>query len=136
MGGKSSHKRAKKRQNSEDKAELIQFNSKGNTFFASMWQPTQYYNDFRTKFCIFENICERVLFFRLLFVVMWLLGKKVFNRNSVIYYHDKNDNSYLKLSMKTKENIDVIKKYYLKEFTFFDGENDVIFNIVGLNFEK
>ena len=67
---------------------------------------------------------------------MWLLGKKVFNRNSVIYYHDKDDNSYLKLSMKTKENIDVIKKYYLKEFTFFDGENDVIFNIVGVNFEK
>ena len=101
-----------------------------------MWQPTQYYNDFRTKFCIFENICERVLFFRLLFVVMWLLGKKVFNRNSVIYYHDKNDNSYLKLSMKTKENIDVIKKYYLKEFTFFDGENDVIFNSVGVHVEK
>ena len=54
----------------------------------------------------------------------------------MIYYHDKDDNSYLKLSMKTKENIDVIKKYYLKEFTFFDGENDVIFNIVGVNFEK
>lgn len=24
--------------------------------------------------------------------------------------------------MKTKENIDVFKKYYLKESTFFDGE--------------
>lgn len=38
--------------------------------------------------------------------------------------------------MKSKENLDVFKKYYLKEFAFFDGENDVIFNIVGINFEK
>lgn len=38
--------------------------------------------------------------------------------------------------MKTKENIDVFKKYYLKEFTFFDGENDITFNIVGIDFEK
>ena len=38
--------------------------------------------------------------------------------------------------MKTKENIDVFKKYYLKEFTFFDGENDITFNIIGIDFEK
>ena len=38
--------------------------------------------------------------------------------------------------MKSKESLDVFKKYYLKEFTFFDGENDVIFNIVGVNFEN
>ena len=38
--------------------------------------------------------------------------------------------------MKTKESLDVFKKYYLKEFTFFDGENDVTFNIVGIDFEK
>ena len=38
--------------------------------------------------------------------------------------------------MKTKENIDVFKKYYLKEFTFFDGENDITFDIVGIDFEK
>ena len=38
--------------------------------------------------------------------------------------------------MKTKESLDVFKKYYLKEFTFFDGENDITFNIVGIDFEK
>jgi len=38
--------------------------------------------------------------------------------------------------MKTKENIDVFKKYYLNEFTFFDDENDVTFNIIGIDFEK
>lgn len=38
--------------------------------------------------------------------------------------------------MRSKESLDVFKKYYLKEFTFFDGENDVIFNIVGVNFEN
>ena len=38
--------------------------------------------------------------------------------------------------MKSKKSLDVFKKYYLKEFTFFDGENDVIFNIVGVNFEN
>ena len=38
--------------------------------------------------------------------------------------------------MKTKESLDVFKKYYLKEFTFFDGENDITFNIVGIDFEN
>ena len=38
--------------------------------------------------------------------------------------------------MKTKESLDVFKKYYLKEFTFFDGENYITFNIVGIDFEK
>ena len=38
--------------------------------------------------------------------------------------------------MKTKESLDVFKKYYLKEFSFFDGENDIIFDIVGIDFEK
>lgn len=38
--------------------------------------------------------------------------------------------------MKTKESLDVFKKYYLKEFTFFDSENDVTFNIVEIDFEK
>ena len=38
--------------------------------------------------------------------------------------------------MKSKESLDVFKKYYLKEFTFFDGENDIVFNIVGVNFEN
>ena len=38
--------------------------------------------------------------------------------------------------MKSKESLEVFKKYYLKEFTFFDGENDIIFNIVGVNFEN
>lgn len=31
--------------------------------------------------------------------------------------------------MKTKESLDVFKKYYLKEFSFFDGENNIIFTI-------
>jgi len=38
--------------------------------------------------------------------------------------------------MKSKESLDVFKKYYLKEFTFFDGENDIIFNITGIDFEN
>lgn len=38
--------------------------------------------------------------------------------------------------MKTKESLDVFKKYYLKEFTFFDGENDFIYIIVKIDFEK
>ena len=38
--------------------------------------------------------------------------------------------------MKTKENINVLKKYHLKEFTFFDGENNITFNIVGIDFEN
>lgn len=38
--------------------------------------------------------------------------------------------------MKTKESLDVFKKYYLKEFSFFDGENNITFNIVGIDFEK
>lgn len=28
------------------------------------------------------------------------------------------------------------KSYYLKEFTYFDGECDITFNIVSINFEK
>lgn len=28
------------------------------------------------------------------------------------------------------------KNYYLKEFTYFDGEGDITFNIVSINFEK
>ncbi len=29
-----------------------------------------------------------------------------------------------------------IKKYYLKEFQYFDGTSEIIFNIVDINFEK
>ena len=28
------------------------------------------------------------------------------------------------------------KKYYLKEFEYFDGENFITFNIVSINFER
>lgn len=28
------------------------------------------------------------------------------------------------------------KKYYLKEFCYFDGEYDITFNIVDINFER
>ena len=38
--------------------------------------------------------------------------------------------------MKTKESLDIFKKYHLKEFTFFDSENDITLNIVGIDFEK
>jgi len=34
-----------------------------------------------------------------------------------------------------KENLDY-QKYYLKEFSYFDGECDITFNIVDINFEK
>ncbi len=36
--------------------------------------------------------------------------------------------------MKTKEN--EIKNYYLKEFSLFDGEYDVTFNILDVNTDK
>ena len=29
-----------------------------------------------------------------------------------------------------------IRKYYLKEFSYFDGEYDITFNIVDINFDK
>ena len=35
----------------------------------------------------------------------------------------------------TEEEIE-FKKYYLKEFSFFDGECDITFNIVGINFNN
>lgn len=38
--------------------------------------------------------------------------------------------------MNKEEGLDVFKKYYLKEFSFFDGECDITFNIVGINFEN
>lgn len=34
--------------------------------------------------------------------------------------------------MKTEE----ARSYYLKEFSLFDGENDIIFNILNVNTEK
>ena len=34
--------------------------------------------------------------------------------------------------MKTEE----VRSYYLKEFSLFDGENDIIFNILDVNTEK
>ena len=34
-----------------------------------------------------------------------------------------------------KENLD-FRKYYLKEFSYFDGEYDITFNIFDINFEK
>jgi len=37
--------------------------------------------------------------------------------------------------MNTKEELDY-KAYYLKEFSYFDGEKDIIFNIVDINFER
>lgn len=38
--------------------------------------------------------------------------------------------------MRSKESLEVFKKYYLKEFCFFDGENDITFNITGIDFEN
>ena len=38
--------------------------------------------------------------------------------------------------MKSKESLDIFKKYYLKEFTFFDGENYITFNITEIDFEN
>lgn len=32
--------------------------------------------------------------------------------------------------------VNEVKKYYLKEFTYFDGECDITFNIIGINFEN
>ena len=37
--------------------------------------------------------------------------------------------------MNTEEEIDT-RKYYLKEFSYFDGECDITFNIVDINFER
>ena len=34
-----------------------------------------------------------------------------------------------------KEKLD-FRKYYLKEFSYFDGECEITFNIVDINFEK
>ncbi len=37
--------------------------------------------------------------------------------------------------MNTKEEMD-FREYYLKEFQFFDGECDITFNIVGINYNN
>ena len=37
--------------------------------------------------------------------------------------------------MNTEEELDT-RKYYLKEFSYFDGEYDITFNIVDINFER
>lgn len=38
--------------------------------------------------------------------------------------------------MITQKEISDFKKYYLKEFEYFDGECNITFNIVDINFEK
>ena len=38
--------------------------------------------------------------------------------------------------MEKKNEIQDSRSYYLKEFKFFDGENDITFNIVEINFDK
>lgn len=35
-----------------------------------------------------------------------------------------------------QKEISDFKKYYLKEFEYFDGECNITFNIVDINFEK
>lgn len=35
-----------------------------------------------------------------------------------------------------KDEIQDTRNYYLKEFQYFDGEYDITFNIVDINFEK
>ncbi|MDD3397601.1 MAG: cystatin-like fold lipoprotein [Clostridia bacterium] len=38
--------------------------------------------------------------------------------------------------MNTEEKGFDIREYYLKEFSYFDGECDITFNIVDINFER
>lgn len=38
--------------------------------------------------------------------------------------------------MNREEKVIDTSKYYLKEFSYFDGEKDITFNIVDINFEK
>jgi len=37
---------------------------------------------------------------------------------------------------KLKNEIQNTRKYYLREFQYFDGECDITFNIVNINFDK